>query len=136
MPPRLVALPLARGMPPTTTATTTVYSGEVIPNQAFSKDLHVKPVLGYYIFFTAESLDDDLKGKVESETPKKIAMSCLHNVGYLIFSTENEALEALKELKNLKWLSMDDWKREQWKFDCDGKIKRKLAEAKADLLTC
>lgn len=27
---------------------TTVYSGEVISKQAFLKDLHVKPVLGYY----------------------------------------------------------------------------------------
>ena len=89
--------------------TTTVYSGEVIPKQAFSKDLHVKPVLGYYIFFTADPLDDDLKGKVDSETPNKIAMCCFHNVGYLVFGTENEAMEALKELQDLKWLTMDDW---------------------------
>ncbi|KAF8455195.1 hypothetical protein BGX38DRAFT_1267462 [Terfezia claveryi] len=89
----------------------------------------------YYnrLLWEAKVLDDDLKGKVESETPNKMAMCCFHNVGYLMFGTENEALEALKELKNLKWLSMDDWKKEQWKFDLDSKIKRKLAEAKADL---
>jgi len=95
-------------MPPTTT--TTVYSGEVIPKQAFSRDLlHVKPVLGYYIFFTADLLNDDLKGKIDSETSNKLAMCCFHNVGYLVFGTENEAMEALKELRNLKWLTRGDW---------------------------
>ena len=89
--------------------TTTVYSREVIPNQAFSSNLNVKPVLGYYFFFKANLLDDDLKGKADAETLNKLC--CFHNVGYLVFGTENEAVEALtglEALKDLKWLTMRD----------------------------
>ena len=94
----------------TTTTTNMVYSGKVIPKQAFEEGVkHVKPVSGYYIFFTADLLNDDLKGKVDSGTPNKIEMCCFHNVGYLAFGAEDEAVEALKKLEYLKWLTMDDW---------------------------
>ena len=65
-------------LPPTTTATTTIYSGEVIPNQAFSTDLHVKPVFGYYFCFTADLLHADVKEKVDAETLNKIALLLSH----------------------------------------------------------
>jgi len=69
-------------------------ASEPFPALPVPYEAAIEPVLGYDIFFTADLLDDNLKGKVDSETSNKIAMCCFHNVGYLVFGTENEAMEA------------------------------------------
>jgi len=46
---------------------------------------------------------------VGSGALNKIEMCCFHDVGYLAFDTEDEAVEALKRLKYLKCITMDDW---------------------------
>jgi len=60
------------------------------------------------IFFSWQIFSMILRGKL-TETSIKVAVCCFHNVGYLVFGMENEVMEALKELKNLKWLTMGDW---------------------------
>ena len=93
-------------------STGVVYSGVVIPTKSFIAGIkHVEPVPGYYIFFTANLFDNDLKEQLDSENLNTIAVCCLYNVGCMAFDSKYKAEEVFKKLSYLKGITMDEWYR-------------------------
>ena len=91
-----------------------IYSVQLIPKQAFAPGVkHVKPVIGYSVFFSADSVDPhDLEAKVDSDTANtatRIDICCFGNHGYLAFGAESEAEDAMKKLTYLKSITIDEW---------------------------